>query len=162
MFLQNLRGFWSTWLYERRSFCRNVLHFRPTCLKGKNDPDEYTTPIVYKEISPATLEASGVKGVTQADKDIVSEITGKAESPAPLTADQTPDSTFTYNMQHRRRGVFIIINNKTFKIKGVSERTGTDVDADKLEQMFSSLGFQVRRYDNQTCKDMLRIFQQGQ
>ena len=153
-------------LQKQTLFRSNFYHCRAKRLKGGSDADEHIrpTPIVSKEISSASLEASGAKRSAQADKDTVSEITGKAESPAPVTADQLlddeTDPTFTYNMQHKRRGVFIIINNTIFKFG--EKRIGADIDAVKLEQIFRNLGFQVRRHDNQTREDMLRIFQQGQ
>uniref|UniRef100_A0A8W8LAS0 Caspase-8 n=1 Tax=Magallana gigas TaxID=29159 RepID=A0A8W8LAS0_MAGGI len=61
----------------------------------------------------------------------------------------------SYRMDRQPRGIAVIINNmKFFKVandhesKEMPDRTGTDLDADKLTYIFQKLGFLVRRYDN--------------
>lgn len=78
--------------------------------------------------------------------------------PDPFAEDE---ADFSYNMQNKRRGIFVIINNRKFSMKGVEERTGTDVDADKLERTFSRLGFEIWRCDNQSIKNMMDIMHKG-
>jgi len=65
-------------------------------------------------------------------------------------------------MDHPKRGVFIIINNKKFHSSvDQSERSGTDVDADNLCQVFTGLGFDVRQENNNTTAEMLAILVKG-
>jgi len=65
-----------------------------------------------------------------------------------------------YFMGHARRGMFIIINNKTFARETMmQERTGTDVDAAQLQTLFRSLRFDVQLHNNQTTQQMLRLMQ---
>lgn len=58
-----------------------------------------------------------------------------------------------YAMNHNPHGVCLIINNKEF-LGGLSERTGTDVDAMKLKDLFSSLNFTVKVINNASGKQM--------
>lgn len=61
----------------------------------------------------------------------------------------------SYRMDRKPRGIAVIINNmKFFKVandhesKEMPDRTGTDLDAEKLTYIFQKLDFIVRRYDN--------------
>lgn len=61
----------------------------------------------------------------------------------------------SYRMDRKPRGIALIINNmKFFKVpndpesKEMPDRTGTDLDADKLTYIFRKLDFRVKRYDN--------------
>lgn len=68
-----------------------------------------------------------------------------------------------YNMSHGHRGFFIIINNRDFQSStGMTERSGTDVDASYLEELFTSYGFSVLRENNSKVSDMLKIIKSGQ
>ena len=62
-------------------------------------------------------------------------------------------------MDHPKRGVFIIINNRHFL--HLRERVGTDVDASHLYQLFMELGFDVRLEQNKTAAEMLMILDKG-
>ena len=67
-----------------------------------------------------------------------------------------------YRMNHRKIGVCVIINNCYFdKTTGMSDRTGTDVDAANLYQLFMGLGFDVRLEHNKSTTDMMRILSGG-
>ena len=69
---------------------------------------------------------------------------------------------FTYNMNHQKRGLFVIINNRNFhKSTGMNDRSGTDVDAANLFQKFKGLGFDARIFNNQTCEEMVNIMKRG-
>uniref|UniRef100_A0A0K8R5Z6 Putative caspase n=1 Tax=Ixodes ricinus TaxID=34613 RepID=A0A0K8R5Z6_IXORI len=47
-----------------------------------------------------------------------------------------------YNMEHTRRGKCVIFNNRTFDFHTkLSERRGTDLDAENLYLRFNALGF---------------------
>lgn len=62
-------------------------------------------------------------------------------------------------MSHRNRGKAIIINNKEFNEAEIRE--GTDKDALALDECLSNLGFEVKRYDDQTAEKMRRLLQKG-
>ncbi|XP_064611160.1 caspase-3-like isoform X2 [Liolophura sinensis] len=64
-----------------------------------------------------------------------------------------------YNFNYKRRGVFLVINNKVFDAStGQSFREGSDLDAERLEERFQALGFEVRRYDDLTANQMSTLF----
>lgn len=66
-----------------------------------------------------------------------------------------PSDPLEYNFNNKRRGIFIIINNKHFdESTGQHAREGTDIDAERLEERFQALGFEVQRYDNITRTKM--------
>lgn len=68
---------------------------------------------------------------------------------------------YQYQISQPMRGEFIIINNETFDVAGLNRRLGTDVDAQNLETDFKRLGFDVKRHDNQTAFQMLRLVLDG-
>ncbi|RUS90572.1 hypothetical protein EGW08_001660 [Elysia chlorotica] len=77
----------------------------------------------------------------------------KSAPPLMSEADFVSDR---YNMKHPERGMALIINNKTFHPRtGMGQRTGTDVDASKMNDLFTTLGFEkVRPLDDVTVADM--------
>jgi len=65
-------------------------------------------------------------------------------------------------MSHRRRGKFIIINNKRFAAStGMQERSGTDKDAAALYEIFQRFGFEVSLHPDQTKDQMMKIMLDG-
>ncbi|KAL3876381.1 hypothetical protein ACJMK2_034233 [Sinanodonta woodiana] len=63
-----------------------------------------------------------------------------------------------YCMNHEKRGMAIIINNKTFQPHLKLEvRSGTDADSMALLSTFQALGFDVKPYDNKTVQEMITI-----
>ena len=65
-------------------------------------------------------------------------------------------------MTHPKRGMAVIINNRVFDRRTqMGERTGTDVDAANLYQVFKKLGFEVHMFNNQKTTDMLKIMSEG-
>jgi hypothetical protein len=78
--------------------------------------------------------------------------------PAPTSVKEGIDPLERYNMNYPRRGLAIIINNKTFDPRtGMNERTGTDADAANLYTQFKALGFEVHRFQNKTTTEMLQV-----
>ena len=70
---------------------------------------------------------------------------------------------YVYSMNHKKRGLFIIINNRRFNPKTkMGERTGTDLDAANLLQVFTGLGFKCHMFHDQTCQQMLDIMLEGE
>jgi caspase-like apoptosis-related cysteine protease len=70
------------------------------------------------------------------------------------------DSEF-YNMNHKRRGLAIIFNHKTFISRSLDTRFGTDVDRDNLKRTMSGLGFTVRVYNDKKYTDIKKIVDEG-
>jgi len=71
-------------------------------------------------------------------------------------------SQYVYRMNYPKRGMAIVINNRIFERKtGMNERTGTDVDAASLYQLFKDLGFEAHIFNNQNCTQMLKILDEG-
>jgi caspase-like apoptosis-related cysteine protease len=60
----------------------------------------------------------------------------------------------TYNMDHPKRGLAYIFNHQHFTVHGLTERTGTDADRDRLSARLQELDFQVRCFDNLTWNEI--------
>ncbi|KAM7169555.1 caspase-7 isoform 1-T1 [Macrochelys suwanniensis] len=70
--------------------------------------------------------------------------------------------TFKYNMNYKKVGKCIIINNKNFEDQTeMGTRSGTDKDAGALHKCFRNLGFEVVVYNDQCCDDMIKLLQQA-
>ncbi|XP_005092532.1 caspase-3 [Aplysia californica] len=69
-----------------------------------------------------------------------------------------PSEPNEYNFNFKKRGLFLLINNRHFTDDtGQPPREGSDVDAERLEERFQDLGFEVRRYDDVTCAKMTSL-----
>ncbi|XP_014728008.1 PREDICTED: caspase-7 [Sturnus vulgaris] len=89
---------------------------------------------------------------------------GEEEQPKPSLSNQyrivTP--TFQYNMDYKKVGKCIIINNKNFEDKtGMGTRNGTDKDAGDLAKSFKNLGFEVHIYNDRSRDDMEKLLKQA-
>uniref|UniRef100_A0A8C3UIH3 Caspase 7 n=1 Tax=Catharus ustulatus TaxID=91951 RepID=A0A8C3UIH3_CATUS len=89
---------------------------------------------------------------------------GEEEQPKPSLSNQyrivTP--TFQYNMDYKKVGKCIIINNKNFEDKtGMGTRNGTDKDAGDLAKSFKNLGFEVIIYNDRSRDDMEKLLKQA-
>ncbi|XP_062352039.1 caspase-7 isoform X1 [Cinclus cinclus] len=89
---------------------------------------------------------------------------GEEEQPKPSLSNQyrivTP--TFQYNMDYKKVGKCIIINNKNFEDKtGMGTRNGTDKDAGDLAKSFKNLGFEVQIYNDRSRDDMEKLLKQA-
>ena len=45
---------------------------------------------------------------------------------------------------------------------GLPPRDGSDLDAERLEESFQDLGFEVRRYNDVTCAKMTSLLRDGE
>ncbi|CAN7992749.1 unnamed protein product, partial [Ixodes hexagonus] len=78
------------------------------------------------------------------------------KSGSPFQALPTSLESEEYNMQHSRRGKCVIFNNRTFEFHTkLSERRGTDLDAENLYIRFSMLGFETVIHQDLKAKQML-------
>ena len=67
-----------------------------------------------------------------------------------------------YRMDHPKRGVFVLINNRNFdKTTCMPDRSGTDEDAANLRRLFKDMGFDVRSEKNLSTMDMLKTLYKG-
>ncbi|CAD5120522.1 DgyrCDS9087 [Dimorphilus gyrociliatus] len=65
-----------------------------------------------------------------------------------------------YEMTSKPRGQFIIINNVNFKeVTKQETRVGSDSDSLKLQNLFESLGFEVKEFRDETVSGMRSILQ---
>lgn len=62
-------------------------------------------------------------------------------------------------MQRRPRGRALIFNNERFH--HLNERTGTQIDARKLETTFKKLGFVVELYNDYTASEIRESLLKG-
>ncbi|XP_037760319.1 caspase-7 isoform X2 [Chelonia mydas] len=70
--------------------------------------------------------------------------------------------TFKYNMDYKKVGKCIIINNKNFEDQtGMFTRNGTDKDAGELSKCFRRLGFDVVTYNDRCRDDMKKLLKQA-
>ena len=85
-----------------------------------------------------------------------------AEGYATIYAYRNPDYTDRYDMNHKRRGLAVIINNVTFKrATQLGKRSGSDVDCALLKKDLESLGFDVEAHKDRTVEQMRGIFTSG-
>ncbi|XP_043666587.1 caspase-1-like [Vespula pensylvanica] len=75
-------------------------------------------------------------------------------------ASNASTTTFTvgiddplYNMNYDNRGKCVIFNHTIFD-ENLNERRGTDVDAIRINNVFTKLGFEVLRYDDLTYMEL--------
>ncbi|XP_041641869.1 caspase-6-like [Cheilinus undulatus] len=61
-----------------------------------------------------------------------------------------------YNMDHKRRGMALIFNQKRFDEERFSYRTGTQADRRNLEKSLKDLNFEVKVYDDCTTSAVLK------
>ncbi|XP_077135690.1 caspase-3 [Ranitomeya variabilis] len=62
---------------------------------------------------------------------------------------------FSYKMDYPEMGLCIIINNKNFlPSTRMGMRNGTDLDAQRLQSTFRSLGYKVNIFNDQNCADI--------
>jgi len=82
-------------------------------------------------------------------------------SPAPLPPPRAQyrfADECEYRMNHKHRGIAVIINNKKFHASlEMPTRSGTDQDAASIEKTFTKLGFTVRLEHNKSATDMRDI-----
>ncbi|XP_070545003.1 caspase-3-like [Ptychodera flava] len=82
---------------------------------------------------------------------------GEGSEPMAIDNSSANGAEDRYNMTYAKRGKAVIINNQKFK--SLNERKGSDVDREKLKEMFKKLAFSVKIYNNLTCgelKDVLK------
>ncbi|XP_035179722.1 caspase-3 [Oxyura jamaicensis] len=79
-----------------------------------------------------------------------------------LPASKSMDSgilpDYSYRMDYPEIGECIIINNKNFqKDTGLSSRSGTDVDAASVREVFMKLGYKTKLSNDLSCRDIINV-----
>ena len=98
------------------------------------------------------------------DDDYFSESTNQSRQSAKSVSNRVKRATseFEYDMSRAARGKCIIVNNVNFAPETeMSERAGSQKDADELAEVLRMFGFSVERYTDLTRFQLLRIFQNG-
>lgn len=68
---------------------------------------------------------------------------------------------FSYNMSHKKRGIFVIFNHKEYHLKlEASKRDGTDRDRDNLAQIAQALGFKVFIQNDLRVRELLNVMEE--
>lgn len=82
-----------------------------------------------------------------------------AEEAMEIQKEKTYEISPTYNMNHLRRGIALIINNEEFhQSTGMSTRGGSSRDVDSMRTALTKLEFKVIARNNMTVGQMKRIF----
>ncbi|XP_019639398.1 PREDICTED: caspase-3-like [Branchiostoma belcheri] len=113
-------------------------------------PGSYKMASVHGErsLEPETVPSGGEKHQGEKQK-------------TPAMSDHQ-DLSHMYNMNHNRRGLAVVINNRDFDKKTKQKvRKGTDIDADSLFKQLSGLGFEMQMNDNLTCKEMKKVLKEA-
>lgn len=71
------------------------------------------------------------------------------------------DLEFEYNMQHKRRGIAMIFNQRKFLRNDRSTRLGTEVDRDKLTDVLKGLNFEVKVFNDLRCSEIIQELENG-
>ncbi|NWZ24560.1 CASP3 protein, partial [Asarcornis scutulata] len=79
-----------------------------------------------------------------------------------LPASKSMDSgilpDYSYRMDYPEMGECVIINNKNFhKDTGLSSRSGTDVDAASVREVFMKLGYKTKLSNDLSCRDIIKV-----
>ncbi|XP_040411022.1 caspase-3 [Cygnus olor] len=79
-----------------------------------------------------------------------------------LPASKSMDSgilpDYSYRMDYPEIGECIIINNKNFhKDTGLASRSGTDVDAASVREVFMKLGYKTKLSNDLSCRDIIKV-----
>ncbi|XP_059784437.1 caspase-10 isoform X1 [Balaenoptera ricei] len=77
-----------------------------------------------------------------------------------LTSETSTKETAVYRMDRKHRGLCVVVNNHSFT--SLSERPGTNKDAECLKHVFQWLGFSVHIYVNVTKGHLEEVLQQFQ
>lgn len=89
-------------------------------------------------------------------------IPGHGSYDVPAGTMSTSKDSEDYNMNHPRRGICIIFNNKKFDSHTkLSERRGTEIDAQKLYHRFRELDFEVELHHDFSKKEMLNTLEKA-
>lgn len=70
-------------------------------------------------------------------------------------------TAFYYKMDHPSRGLAIIFNHEIFDDNINKTRQGTQVDNELLMKQLNILGFQVKSFQDLTCKELRDVVDEG-
>ncbi|CAB0004618.1 unnamed protein product [Nesidiocoris tenuis] len=79
-----------------------------------------------------------------------------AKQKLPVAKMSVDKQALFYRMDHKKRGICLILNNEKFFVPNLKDRYGTQADRDNLEVIFNRLGFEVIVRDNLTCSATMK------
>ncbi|XP_053216940.1 caspase-10 [Podarcis raffonei] len=132
-------------------------------LKGLsvNDPPRNHYPRI--EESGSMREYAGSLYSFGASQDLKAGNVQELSLQQPAGQDQLKlaEESALYKMNRPRRGYCLIFNNVYFK-GHLKPRAGSQKDAMELESVFKWLGFEVKKYDDKTSDELLRLLNDWQ
>ncbi|KAJ1215545.1 hypothetical protein NDU88_003153 [Pleurodeles waltl] len=112
-------------------------------------------------MADTTVDVHSGGDVTDARVSSSVKNTGKcSQSSQSMEVDAKPDDihSFQYKMDFPEKSLCYIINNKNFlPSTGMGFRSGTDVDAANLRTCFLNFGFEVKIFNDKTCKEIFDV-----
>uniref|UniRef100_A0A8C9A947 Caspase 10 n=1 Tax=Prolemur simus TaxID=1328070 RepID=A0A8C9A947_PROSS len=81
-------------------------------------------------------------------------------SPNTLNSEASAKEVAVYKMNGKHRGHCVIVNNHKFTSASLSDRPGTNRDAESLMRVFQWLGFTVHKHDDVTHARMETVLQE--
>ncbi|KAL2734394.1 caspase-1-like [Vespula squamosa] len=116
--------------------------------------DENLSQFVYKEDNESLNFISTTKSADVVDSNTFKSSDDYYEaSNVPTTISTVGIDDPLYNMNYDNRGKCVIFNHTVFD-EDLNKRTGTDIDAMRINDVFTKLGFEVVRYDDLIYTDL--------
>lgn len=104
--------------------------------------------LIYRINKETVTSLTSSNGSANGRHNSISASNGKNTAPQiiePQDERLAAPLKISYNMNHNRRGIAVILNHYYFdKSTGLNPRNGTHKDVDALKQTFESLGFHVK------------------
>lgn len=110
-----------------------------------------STTTEYKLGNPPLETSDGGNSVSQLATAVKSNVTTSSQGKN-KSISTSSDDDFSYPMRSQPHGWCLIINNVDFE--NLRRRSGSDLDAEQLEKLFTKLHYNVKVCRNQTAKQL--------
>ncbi|XP_072340037.1 caspase-8-like isoform X1 [Scyliorhinus torazame] len=119
---------------------------------------------LHRGMKAMSMESTSAETSTTSSSDAAPALPPchSAQASSNLEANQHKQHIEQYKMNSKPLGICVILNNKLFPGTKLKERNGTDFDAERLTQVFTTLGFEVDKQDNLTVPHMKKILRRYQ
>lgn len=125
--------------------------------------NEYVS--IYRMNKETVTGLTSSNGSTNGRHNSISASNGQSAAPRIIVPRDDRLATplkISYNMNHSRRGIAVILNHYLFdKSTGLLPRNGTHKDVDALKQTFESLGFHVKVYTDLDLEDVFAVLKKS-
>lgn len=148
---------------HRLPFCRKVSLFRNLLYELSEDiSSENLKSMIFllrESVPKVQMEVSWRDEHAQSNGDRATPVSVEmlGASVDTLTSETSTKETAVYRMDRKHRGYCVIVNNHSFT--SLSERPGTNKDAECLRRVFQWLGFNVFIYVNVTKDRLEQVLQ---